>query len=63
MKILMALIAALSLAGCSSFESNARDMHKVNTTYCEGVGFKSYTVLSRSVVFVCKDGRTFMVRM
>jgi hypothetical protein len=63
MKILMALIATLSLAGCSSFDDRVNDMHKINSVYCNGEGFKSYAELSKSNVGTCKSGMPFRVRM
>lgn len=60
--ILISLISLL--AACSSvskFEENAVNMSRIDTVYCDGVGFRTFQDLGRYWSFVCQDGRKFIV--
>lgn len=52
--ILISLISLL--AACSSvskFEENAVNMSRIDTVYCDGVGFRTFQDLGRYWSFVC----------
>ncbi|AFC22418.1 Rz-like spanin [Vibrio phage CP-T1] len=63
-KLLLVALVAL-LTACSSmsdFEEQAVNMSRIDTVYCDAVGFKSFQDLGAYWSFVCKDGRKFIVR-
>lgn len=62
--ILLTTLVAI-LTACSSmsdFEEQSVNMSRIDTVYCDAVGFKSFQDLGSYWSFVCTDGRKFIVR-
>lgn len=63
MEKVLVLLMVMSMGGCASVaEEQAVTSAQFNTTYCGGVGFKSYSEYRTFVSFVCDDGRSFIMR-
>ena len=56
MKVLISILLAVLMMGCSTFNNRVEFMYQVDTIHCNGEGFKSYSEIYNAVVFTCKDG-------
>lgn len=64
MKRLIMLMAALTLAGCSSMnfdKDKAKDYQARSAVYCGKNDTSKYVDLGNMLVMVCQDGRSFML--
>lgn len=62
-KIILLLLISL-LTACSNvsrFEKAATNVFRIDTVYCDGIGFRTFQDLGHYWSFVCQDGRKFIV--